>query len=103
MFRSMSRFTTVAVIALMFVLFAVPAVQARSFELASPSLSAGSGWFDAAFTWLSGLLFGQEQPAPQKATANSVFIPIDEDDYYRLNSGSCIDPEGRPRPCGMGN
>lgn len=99
MFQSMSRFAAVAVVALMFVLLTVPAAQARSFDLASPSLSAGSGWFDAALSWLGQVLFGEEQPAQQKATANGVVLSGDLDGYGHLNSGSCIDPEGRPRPC----
>lgn len=98
MFRSMSRFAAVAVVALTLVLLTVPAAQARSFDLAGPSLSTGSGWFDAALTWLGQILFGHEQPAPQKATAQSLLIPIDGGGYT-LNTGSCIDPEGRPRPC----
>lgn len=100
MFRSMSRIATVAVVALTLVLLTVPSAQARSFDLAGPSLSAGSGWFDAALSWLGQILFGEQQPAPQKATANSdVVLAGDMDGYGHLNSGSCIDPEGRPRPC----
>lgn len=100
MFLSKSRVATVAVVALMVVLFTAPAVQARSFGPAGPSLSAG--WLDAALAWVGQLLFGQEQPAPQKATAYTTYIPIDGGGYTP-NSGSCIDPEGRPRPCGLGN
>lgn len=99
MFQSMSRFAAVAVIALTLVLLTAPAVQARSFDLAGPSLSAGSGWFDAALSWLGQVLFGGEQPAQHKATANGEVLIDDSDGYGYLNSGSCIDPEGRPRPC----
>ena len=99
MFQSMSRFAAVAVVVLTLVLLTAPAAQARSFDLAGPSLSAGSGWFDAALSWLGQVLFGEEQPAPQKATANDVILSGDLDGYAHLNTGSCIDPEGRPRPC----
>lgn len=99
MFQSMSRFAAVAVVALTLVLLAAPAAQARSFDLAGPSLNAGPGWFDAALSWLGQVLFGEEQPAQQKAIANEVVPAPDMDDYARLNTGSCIDPEGRPRPC----
>jgi len=100
MFQSMSRFATVAVVVLTLVLLTVPAAQARSFDLAGPSLSAGSGWFDAALAWLGQIVFGEEKPAPQKATANA-FIPVGDLGSGSLNTGSCIDPEGRPRPCPM--
>lgn len=101
MFQSMSRFAAVAVVVLTLALLTVPAAQARSFDLSGPSLSAGSGWFNAALSWLGQVLFGEEKPAPQKATANAL-IPIgDPGGYGALNSGSCIDPEGRPRPCPM--
>lgn len=99
MFRSMSRIATVAVVALTLVLLTVPSAQARSFDLAGPSLSAGSGWFDAALSWLGQILFGEQQPAPQKATASDLALTGDPDGYAHLNTGSCIDPEGRPRPC----
>ncbi len=100
MFQSMSRFATVAVVVLTLVLLTVPAAQARSFDLAGPSLSAGSGWVDAALSWLGQALFGEE-PAAQKQTtaASGVVLVSDKDGYGSLNSGSCIDPEGRPRPC----
>ena len=100
MFQSMSRFAAVAVVVLTLALLTVPAAQARSFDLDGPSLSAGSGWFDAALSWLGQALFGEEKPAPQKATANA-FIPVGGGGSGSLNTGSCIDPEGRPRPCPM--
>lgn len=99
MFQSMSRFATVAVVVLTLVLLSAPAVQARSFDLAGPSLSAGPGWFDAALSWLGQMLFGAEQPAPQQATANALISIGGPGGNGSLNSGSCIDPEGRPRPC----
>lgn len=100
MFRSMSRIAAVAVVVLTLVLLTVPSAQARSFDPAGPSLSAGSGWFDAALSWLGQILFGEQQPTSQKATANSdLALTGDPDGYGHLNTGSCIDPEGRPRPC----
>lgn len=95
MFRSMSRTAFVAVIALTLVLLSVPAVHARPIERSGPSIEAASGWMDAALSWLNSLLFG-DQPASQDQP-RSTFDAVVVDDYYHPNSGSCIDPEGRPR------
>jgi hypothetical protein len=96
----MSRSAVIAVVAFMLVLLSVPAVHARPIERSGPSIEAGS-WIDGALSWLSSLLFGdqptaqtQTQPTLKSATGNITF-----DTYYQPNSGSCIDPEGRPRPC----
>jgi hypothetical protein len=96
MFRSMSRIATVAVVALTLVLASVPAAQASPF---GPSFDTRSGWFDVALSWLSGLLFGEQASSPEpKGSFEAVQpIPFDED-YGTLQSGGCIDPEGRPRP-----
>lgn len=100
MFRSMSRTAFVAVVAITLVLLSVPAVHARPIERSGPSIEAGS-WMNAALSWLSSLLFG-DQPASQDQPhstfdngTGTIFDP-----YYHLNSGSCIDPEGNPR-CGV--
>ena len=98
MFRSMSRTATVAVVALTLVLASVPAAQANPF---GPSLDARAGWFDVALSWLSGLLFGEETSSTQ--TSGSAFeaatsTPIALGGGYTIQSGGCIDPEGRPRP-----
>ena len=95
MFRSMSRTATVAVVALMLVLVSVPTAHALSFGSSGPSLDAGSGWLDAALSWLSQILFGQPSAAQQVTPA----FEAASTDYNHPLSGSCIDPEGRPRPC----
>jgi hypothetical protein len=99
MFRSMSRTAFVAVVAITLVLLSVPAVHARPIERSGPSVEAGS-WMNAALSWLSSLLFG-DQPASQDQTRSTFDAEAAGivDPYYHLNSGSCIDPEGRPR-CG---
>ncbi len=94
MFRSMSRIATVAVVALTLVLASVPAAQASPF---GPSFDTRSGWFDVALSWLSGLVFGEEASAPQAfgATFEAAAGPGNN----TIQTGSCIDPAGRPRPC----
>lgn len=99
MFRSMSRVATVAVVALTLVLVSVPAAQASPFS--GPSLDNGSNWFDMALTWLNGLLFGEETSSPTSsfAAAGTGDDPNLLGGDYSIQSGSCINPDGRPRPC----
>jgi hypothetical protein len=95
----MSRNAIVAVVAITLVLLSVPAVHARPIERSGPSIQAGSGWMDAALSWLNSLLFG-DQPASQDQPRSAVDTSFSlVDGYYQPLSGSCIDPEGRPRPC----
>lgn len=96
MFRSMSRTAFVAVVAITLVLLSVPAVHARPIERSGPSVEAGS-WMDAALSWLSSLLFG-DQPASQDQPRSS-YDTLELTGYSQPLSGGCIDPEGRPRPC----
>lgn len=102
MFRSMSRTAVVAVVALTLALAAVPAAQASSFGTPGPSLDTHSGWLDMAFSWLSGLLFGEEtsSPAPMGSAFDATLSSTSLDDSYTPLSGICIDPAGSPR-CGV--
>lgn len=101
MFRSMSRTAAVAVVALTFVLASVPAAQASPF---GPSVDTRAGWLDLALSWLNGFfLFGEETASPQP-TSSSTFeaattTPTLSGGGYTVQSGTCIDPAGRPRPC----
>jgi hypothetical protein len=100
MFRSMSRTAIVAVVALTLVLLSVPAAHARPIERSGPSIEAGSGWIDAALSWLSSLLPGSQPASSDRPSSNVTAadgIPIGG--LYRPMVGSCIDPEGRPKPC----
>lgn len=101
MFRSMSRTATVAVVAITLVLLSVPAVHARPIERSGPSIEAGS-WMGTALSWLTNLLFG-DQPTAAQDQPRSTFDATTGTvaDGYQLNSGSCIDPEGRPRCTGL--
>jgi hypothetical protein len=100
MFRSMSRTATVAVVALTLVLSVVPAAQASPF---GPSFDTRTGWFDVALSWLNGLLFGEETSSPQAfGSTYEASKPVTEETTlgdYTVQTGMCIDPAGRPRPC----
>lgn len=105
MFLSLSRIASVTVVALVLVLMSVPAAQASPAGLSGPSLDTNSGWFDVALSWLGSLLFGNENAAPQQPrstfeSSSSIFDPR-TGGVLTPNSGSCIDPGGRPRPCGL--
>ena len=101
MFRSMSRTAVVAVVALTLVLASVPAAQASPFGH-GPSLDTRGGWFDVALAWLSNLLFGEETSSPE--TFGSTFEAATASGFDLggggnvIQSGGCIDPEGKPRP-----
>jgi hypothetical protein len=98
MFCSMSRTAIVAVVAITLVLLSVPAVHARPIERSGPSIESGSGWMDAALSWLNTLVFGDQPASPDQP--RSAFDAVStHDSFDHISSGSCIDPEGRPRPC----
>ena len=97
MFLSLSRSVLAFVVALTILLAAAPVVQASPIDL---SRSHGS-WFDLAWSWLSGLLsappataVSQPKAVPEADTTLTLTIGI-----YAPNSGSCLDPQGRPKPC----
>jgi hypothetical protein len=96
MFRSMSRIATVAVVALTLVLASVPAAQASAF---GPSFDTRAGWFDVALSWLSGLVFGEETSSPQTFGSTYEAATPTISDSGSVQSGTCIDPSGKPRPC----
>ena len=98
MFRSMSRTAVVAVVAFTLVLLCAPAVHARPIERSGPSIDAGS-WMDAALSWLSNLFGDQPTQGQPQPTFDASKEASTRDDFNSVQSGSCIDPEGRPRPC----
>ena len=99
MFRSMSRTAVVAAVVLTLALSFAPAAQASPFG-SGPSFDARDGWFDVALSWLSGLLFGEETPSSQTfgSTFEAAAPTTMGGDFGTIQSGGCIDPEGRPRP-----
>ena len=96
MFQSMSRIATVSVVALTLVLASVPAAQASPF---GSSFDTHTGWFDEALSWLSGLVFGEETSSPQTFGSTYEAATPTISDSGSIQSGGCIDPAGRPRPC----
>lgn len=78
-------------------LTAVPLASAR--PLAAPAVhEADGGWLGTALQWVEDLvnLRGSNPAGPSRRRGQAV-IPRKEGSG--TNSGSCIDPVGRPRPC----
>lgn len=100
MFRSLSRTTTAAAVVLVLAVAFVPAAQASPLGLSGLSPDNHSGWFDAALTWLAGLLLGEASSPDQTRPAFEAATSLDlSAGGNTVHSGACIDPAGRPRPC----
>ena len=85
MIRSLSR---VLILAVLLPTLAAPMAHASHPGLLRPH-EAATSWVDIALSWLDRLLTPERasaQPAPRIETTNA--------------TGSCIDPQGRPIPCG---
>jgi hypothetical protein len=96
MFRTMSRVVVVAVVLFSLAILCAPVAQARPLD-GQPSVRAEQSWLDAALAWMNSLLNGSNAQL-QSATAASDLLPPPTT-LLQPMSGSCIDPEGRPRPC----
>lgn len=100
MFRSLCRTATAAAVVLTLILASVPAAQASPFGSFGPSVDTRSGWFDVALSWLNNLLFGGEgAPRKELGSATEAATTIESGPRVTIQSGSCIDPGGKPRPC----
>jgi len=85
MFRFLSR---VLILAVLLATLAAPMAQAGHRSLLLPQEDATS-WTDIALSWFGRLLTPKRasvQPPPRIEVTNA--------------TGSCIDPQGRPIPCG---
>ena len=67
------------------------------------SVDTRAGWFDMALSWLNGFfLFGEETSSPEPTSSTfeaATTTPTLSGGGYTVQSGACIDPAGRPRPC----
>ena len=90
---SLSRITVAFVLVLALVLSTVPA-QALPSDPGSRLSSLDTSWFEAALGWLQGLLGGgRDSDSLQTMTAGAKSRrPVS-------NSGSCVDPYGKPIEC----
>lgn len=97
------RIAAVGVLSAALLIAATPAAQARSFD--RHLVSQPASWFDAALTWLSDQLVGAPQAQSSRSPHNKATgiptTPIPGHGATPMN-GSCLDPNGVPRPCGGG-
>src|SRR3978361_657962 len=97
------RIAAVGVLSAALLIAAAPAAQARSFD--RHLVSQPGSWFDAALTWLSEQLVGAPQaPAarsPHEKTTGILTPPLPGHGAVPM-TGSCLDPNGVPKPCGTG-
>ncbi|HEX7183494.1 MAG TPA: hypothetical protein VF756_16795 [Thermoanaerobaculia bacterium] len=101
MFRSMSRLVVAAAVVLALMAFTVPA-QAQSFTIEVSALDLSDSWFGAALAWLHGLLAedtGAERPMQSAVAASRG--GSDSDSTVTPMTGSCIDPQGGGKWCGI--
>lgn len=91
------------VIAALTVLLAAPAAEARGLESRRPVVGAEAGWFSAALQWLEQAL-GLRRPAPRtgsstaKEDTSGDLSGTGETGGASTMGGTCIDPNGYPRP-----
>ena len=87
----------VLVVTVLAALLTVPTANARGLE--SPS-RVEAGWFGAAMRWLEGIT--GLRPAPRAGRSaekgDPVVVASPEDPGDPLSGGSCVDPQGKPRP-----
>jgi hypothetical protein len=87
-----------AVLVLVAMIFvALPAADARPLTGSHP---AAAGWLSTFTSWVSGLFASAlAGKTGVRATSSSI---ISTDGHLHTNTGSCVDPNGRPVPCGQG-
>jgi hypothetical protein len=95
------RSLAVGVLSAALLIAAVPAAQARSFD--RHVVSHPASWFDAALAWLSGQLVGAPQePAARSPQTKATGILTTPGHGATPMTGSCLDPNGLPKPCSPG-
>jgi hypothetical protein len=98
MFRFMSRITVAAAVIMFLAVFTVPTAQARPLNDQAQAVRLDTSWFQAALSWLTGLLPGGGHDAMQRTTAADL-VPLSGGGGYHPNTGSCIDPQGGGPRC----
>ena len=88
-------------------LIAPPSADSR--PLAAPLMRAETGWMPAMAGWLSSLFSTTRAtvvgPALRPTSSAASTDPSNLSDggpVIHTNTGSCVDPNGRPIPCGQG-
>jgi hypothetical protein len=105
MSRVFVRRASVMIVIAALALVALPTADAR--PLAGPQATAGTAtsWMSALSTWASSFFLGAPQagtPMLRAKSASSEKPPTYSGPQIHPNTGSCVDPNGKPIPCGQG-
>ncbi len=94
-----------AVVVILSLVALAPAAHARPFASGETALTGDLSWFDAALSWLQSLLPGGERTLGRlTGTVSQAGKKVTDPPGGGLiivvvpNTGSCIDPQGNPRP-----
>jgi hypothetical protein len=87
---------------------APPSADSRPLA-ALPDLHTETGWMPAVAGWLASLfsatrasVAGPALRSTSSAVSTEPTTPSDGGPVIHTNTGACIDPNGRPAPCGQG-
>jgi hypothetical protein len=94
-------FRLVAVAAVLFAVHFVmlPAADARGLSGSRATVRSGPDGFDAVLAWMANLLPGRH--TGHSANLEHVTSRDLSGGVYRVNTGSCLDPNGIPRCIGI--
>jgi hypothetical protein len=101
MFRIMSRIAAAAAVLMVLTVFTVPAAQARPLNDQARAARLDTSWFQAALSWLTGLLPGGGQEPMQRTTAAELTTTSGGGGMLQPMTGSCIDPQGGGPRCSL--
>jgi hypothetical protein len=99
MFRIMSRITAAAAVIMFLAVFTVPTAQARPLNDQAQAVRLDTSWFQAALSWLTGLLPGGSHEPMQRTTATDLAPTAGGGGILQPMTGSCIDPQGGGPRC----
>jgi len=86
------------VVALAFV--ALPAADARPLAGSRPTAGGPASWVTAFSHWVSELLAQPPVGRPAVRSTSAALLGDTTGGTMHTNTGSCIDPDGKPVPCG---
>ena len=89
--KTFYRICLVAAVVCSLMLLTTPTASALPRGDSQPEARAESGWLGAAFEWVQSLLGLGERPHPRVEGKSS-------SDLRSRTNGSCIDPQGNPKP-----
>lgn len=100
MSRVLVRRVSAMIVVIVLAFVALPIADARPLAGPHPTVGTATSWIAALSTWMSNFFLGTpaKTAAPMVSTraASSTTYP---GGIMQINTGSCIDPDGKPVPC----